>query len=263
MCNRYSRTFISIATNGYIIYWQEQIESLAKSGSIVEKDKVVLFTNDPEKGRDILKQLGISNYQVIPIQNYGWPEATLLRYEIIESLELDENFPISIYLDADVLVHKKIDDFIDFDLIMRRNSMLLVRHPGFWRGNFISKLNIYRSDPLLGLRDLNLKLRAGGLGSWESDRKSAAFVPYGKRKKYYCGGVWIGSSEKFQRFVKELSHEVRKDYDLGLIAKWHDESHLNSWAVSNSFLESDPSLCFNPAYSYLKDLPMVIEAVRK
>jgi hypothetical protein len=263
MLDRFPKSFISIATNGYILYWQEQIRSLLKSGSMEEEDEIILFTNESVRGKAFLKQLGISNYQVIPIPNHGWPEATLLRYEIIGSLEFDDIRPIAIYLDADMLVHKRIDEYIDFELIRKENSMLLVRHPGFWRGNFRSKLNIYRDNPLLGLLDLNLRLRAGGLGSWESNKRSTAFVPYGKRKEYYCGGVWIGSSEKFLEFVKELSREVRKDYDFGLIAKWHDESHLNSWAATNSFLEADPRLCFNPAYSYLKSLPMVIEAVRK
>jgi hypothetical protein len=52
-------------------------------------------------------------------------------------------------------------------------------------------------------------------------------IPVGENATYFCGGFFGGSHSKFMKISHELSHRIQSDLNNGVIAKWHDESHLN------------------------------------
>jgi hypothetical protein len=103
----------------------------------------------------------------------------------------------------------------------------------------------------------------GGLGSWEEKVESDAFVPRHLRKKYFCGGVWFGKRESIFALLKNLSNATENDLKKGIIAVWHDESHLNRWASENVHGEESPELCFDETYPQLHGLSPSVTAVRK
>ena len=258
-----SKTFVSVATNSYLGYWENQVRSLIETKSFEPGDQIIIFTNEVSRAETFLDGFTTINHLVIKIPNYMWPEATLFRYEIMKQLSEHETNQVIIYLDADMLLHRKISEHVNFEDLLRLDQMLLVSHPGFWRGTGFSKIRIYLNNPILAIRDLSLMVRMGGIGSWETNQDSRAFVPYKLREKYFCGGIWLGTRTKFLHLVDQLSQDVEEDYKIGRIARWHDESHLNAWATKNPHLEGDPSLCFDPIYKNLIGLTMVVEAVRK
>lgn len=65
---------------------------------------------------------------------------------------------------------------------------------------------------------------------YERNKKSLAYIaPYGKNYVYYMGGLNGGTSSAYLQMIETLSKNIRDDYDHGIIAKVHDESHINAY----------------------------------
>jgi hypothetical protein len=106
-------------------------------------------------------------------------------------------------------------------------------------------------------------MREGGLGYWETRKESMAYVARSSRRTYFCGGIWWGKSRDLLPVVAELARGVEIDFSRGIIAKWHDESHLNAWSARNTHQIQTPAFCFVPEYKWLKHIEAKIVAVDK
>jgi hypothetical protein len=111
--------------------------------------------------------------------------------------------------------------------------------------------------------DIRLKLKYFGIGTWETNRSSSAFVPKSQRKQYVCGGTWWGKKESIQKLSHELEFKIDQDLSNNLIAKYHDESHLNYWAANNPCLLVGPEFCFDARLVFAKNMKPIIRAVNK
>ena len=70
--------------------------------------------------------------------------------------------------------------------------------------------------------------------SFDRNSKSLAFVPYGeKARSYYAGGFNGGKTEVFMDMAKTISFRVDKDLEAGIVAQWHDESHMNRYMIDH------------------------------
>ena len=252
---------ISIATGEkYREYWFELIQSFKATSSNFTGINFYLLTDDPDSANNFASRVGMQ-LKAFEIPSYGWPEATLLRYK--EILKQKDYFKedILIYLDADMLVCD------DFESTLRsefwKSGIALVAHPGYWRPSGFKLLRYYVNNPFHLASDAIHLARTGGLGTWELRRQSRAFVARRARKIYVCGGTWMGKRDQFLKMVQSCSENVEDDLARGLVAKWHDESHLNKWLSENDVTVLSPSYCFDPTYKNLQSLPEFIRAVRK
>jgi len=253
---------VSIATNRYLQYWKEQVTSLERYIDDYAKVSVFIFTDQVEEALAFSKSLSRISVVVISIPSYVWPDATLLRYRIMNSnFSLFNDQDVLVYLDADMRVVSPLSTETFFaDL---NKGVTLVRHPGFFREAGISKALMYFQNPQIFIRDLLVTVRIGGLGSWETNPQSEAYVTRAARKNYYCGGIWWGKREHFENLVANLSLRVDKDSSKGIVAQWHDESHLNQWASEHDFSQMLPSVCFVESYPWLRKIKPLIVAVEK
>lgn len=65
---------------------------------------------------------------------------------------------------------------------------------------------------------------------YERNRRSLAYIaPFKKGYSYYMGGLNGGTSDAYLQMIHVLSKNIRNDYDRGIIAKVHDESHINAY----------------------------------
>jgi hypothetical protein len=220
-----------------------------------------LFTDRVDLESEVLKFKDKFRFTFISIPSYGWPDATIKRYELMDRYRHLLSSEVLLYLDSDMLIR---ENFIpELLLQLKFSDMVLVLHPGFYRPKGFQLIKFYARSPQVLVTDFILRTQLGGIGTWENRTESAAFVPRSRRTHYVCGGTWFGLNQTFLRYVEILHRQVDLDASNQIMAIWHDESHLNNLAVNHKVTFSDPRFCFDPRFANLRGLPNLIEAVNK
>lgn len=246
----------------YADYWQALAKSVDEHWSAFLDVKMFVLTDQPR----LLSQadLGLEriSYEAFPVESFGWPEATLLRFELMEQYGNVIGGEFVLYLDADMRVHSLPDQKLFADT--KEYGAVMVQHPGYYRPRRLHQLlAFYASSPWRVIADLRKILVEGGLGEWETRPRSSAFTPRKLRKEYLCGGAWIATRESMLRLVSKLAIEIRNDSENGIIARWHDESHLNALHAREPFRTVPPRYCFSNKIGNLRGIVAIIEAVEK
>lgn len=164
---------------------------------------VFLFTDD----------LHIDHEFSIYIPHLPWPLCTLLRFHHI-NLYKDrfKNYDYIYYLDVDMMADSLIND----EVLPINNEIICVNH--YWH---YDSCEAYEN----------------------TNPKSSAYVECNKNIKYhYCQACFFGStSTSFLTMSSELENNINEDFKNNIIAKWHDESHLNKYIMSHPFRSLDSS----------------------
>lgn len=91
---------------------------------------------------------------------------------------------------------------------------------------------------------------------YERNRKSLAYVaPYGKNYTYFMGGLNGGTTDAYLNMIRTLCHNIRDDYNRGIIAKVHDESHINAYLRTHECKKLERSLCMPQEWVCPNDTP--------
>ena len=149
-----------------------------------------------------------SNCTVYPTEHQPWPLMTLKRFEILLKAEQEiRRTDRFVYLDADMLVTASVTEA---DLFNSTRPLFGVQHPAYC---------------------------GTSAGTFESNRRSRAYVPAdADRSTYWQGCLWGGVPEFVISMLKALCSSVQQDLADGVIAVWWDESHLNKFFVDNRHL---------------------------
>jgi len=252
---------MTVATNIYFDYWQQMVSSADEQSFKSDQITFFVFTEQIQKIEAFsrtLKNVKVHGFRVFP---HRWPDATLLRYQMFSDQYSNMNTDVLMHLDADMIFAS--NPWGNIRRLMANNQICLIQHPGFWRSKGLSGVAFYLRHPLTTYKDLRMKISLGGIGAWETRPQSVAFVPRKLRRQYFCGGTWFGPQQAIGEMLEELSGQVSEDKKIEVIAKWHDESHLNKWASQKSINTFSPELCFDETYPQLKKLTPSIIAVRK
>jgi histo-blood group ABO system transferase len=135
------------------------------------------------------------------VDHNPWPSSTLHRFKFFnECEELISNYDYSFYIDADSLFVGQIN-------------------PEDILSNIIGTLH-----PYLG----------NGEGTPERNPNSTAYITNGESNQYFCGGFFGGISSEFLNLSRTIESNINKDLKNGIIAIWHDESHLNRYFLNNT-----------------------------
>jgi len=203
-----------ITTGKYKQFFQQLLDGVNKYFLPTHKINVFLFT-DEYIGCESTDRVSVEQ---IFIPAYKFPFATLYRYKIFNEHRVHlrkENYIF--YTDCDMSFVNTVSDEILGD------GLTVVYHPGFY-----SQKNI-----------------VGHWGSNEVSEDSLAYVNPDKRIGYVAGGFNGATSFDFLKMSYILSKRIDADEALGVMATYHDESHLN-WYVKK-FPERikylDPSYC--------------------
>ena len=254
--------FVSIATNNYLDFWKKQAQSIDDHLTSGTTCTLYLFTDQSSAAQEFAQSLVRVKVKIVSIPSYGWPEATLFRYKLIsEHAHFWNPKETLVYLDADMLVVDTLEkkNFAGKD----SSGVTLILHPGFFRPSGMARVVFYLRNFEFALRDLFSMIVYGGLGTWETRRRSLAFVRRRFRKEYYCGGIWWGPAGEITQLSQTLDSRIDKDLARGVIAVWHDESHLNWWAQKNDHLSASPEYCHSDQFPALKAIPPKVVAVTK
>ena len=137
------------------------------------------------------------NVTIIPTEHQPWPWMTLGRYHLIQTLKDYPKKDYYYYIDADMLVIDTVGD----EIFGNRVAAI--------HGKFKKKPGNFDRNPL-----------------------SLAYVPEEITNPYFCGGFQGGSN--FLTDAEELSKRIDIDFNKGIIALWHDESHWNRYCLDNT-----------------------------
>lgn len=210
----------SISTNNYRNFTKEFLDSFNNLFLPNLKKEFFLFT-------DYIDNPIYNDFCIYPMymNHEKWPMITLKRYHAIYNLSdrIKEN-DLCIFADIDLKVVKSIE-YLDIE------AFFGVHHPGNYYINNIESL--------------------------ESNIESLAFVDrhkIPKEYKYIQGCLWGGVGHNFINMIKTLKENTEKDFVNGIVAKWHDESHLNKFCIDNFY--EFKFLSSSYAYPEKWDLPI-------
>lgn len=81
---------------------------------------------------------------------------------------------------------------------------------------------------------------------YERNKKSLAYIaPFEKKPYvYFMGGINGGSSRDFLTMIDTLADNIREDYKLGIVARVHDESHINKYMRTHECKILPPDYCW-------------------
>ena len=149
----------------------------------------------------------------------GWPKATLYRYKLFQNAwDKLKDFDYMYYINANmVAVHR-----VGYEIIpTEKQGITATLHPGYYNST-------------------------GNL-PYDRNPKSLAYIPIikdNKQEYYFMGGFNGGTAKAFKHLIDTISHNTDIDEKNGVMATWHDESHLNR------YLYERKPLILPPAYGY-------------
>ena len=253
-----------VATNQYVDLWSNvarQLNELAKNNNEIVVT-ILLATDDYNRVRTIATSLPFLKFRITRIPSYGWPEATLFRYNIIVKTGRFFEFDLCMYLDSDMYIHGDFIKKIFSDI--KTFEIALVQHPGFSIVKSAKGLFSAITDwKIVKAAILNLPRAPWHLGTWETRAESKASVDIKRRKRYVHGAVWFGRPAAFQFMCNLLSLNVERDIRREIIAIWHDESHLNWYAAHYQVGILNSEYSWVKGYRNLKTVAPLISTVDK
>jgi histo-blood group ABO system transferase len=203
-----------IATNKYTFFLQPLIES---ADNFFMKDYDVTYFIFTDQDLDIKTN---RKFVKINVEHKPWPWMTLGRYKIFsDNHDILDKMDYLYYSDVDMLFVSEVGEEILEDRVG-------TQHPCF----------------------------VGKRGTPETNLRSLACVYDHEPMQYFAGGFNGGSSEQYLKMASIISKNIQIDLENGIIAIWHDESHLNRY-----FIDNPPTKVLSPSYCYGEsmDIPYV------
>jgi len=196
-----------VATGKYTDFAKQLIKS-AERFFLPKHDVTYILFSD--------MQIELPHTILIYQAHQSWPFSTLLRFEMYaKQQKLLSSFDYIFAIDADMLFVSRIGDEILHELVA-------TLHPGF----AVARKNIF---PF-----------------FDSNALSKAYIPsYKRNSPYFAGALFGGAQRQFLNLIETCSKNIQEDLELKIIAKYHDESHLNWY-----FRENRPTKILSPSYCY-------------
>lgn len=203
-----------ICTGKYDIFWKEFFLSYEEKFLPNCTKEYFVFTDAPQ----IYAEEECQRIHKIYQKQLGWPDDTLLRYQMFDNIAEElKAFDYIFFMNANC---KCVDLISEEEFLPVGKDIVVVQHPG----------------------EYNKKPRHY---SYDRNPKSTAYIPKDKGKYYVCGGINGGKAEAYLRLIKELKRNIEIDKSNNVVAKWHDESHINRYII-----EHDNWVMLSPSYCY-------------
>ena len=143
------------------------------------------------------------NVHLIYKKNAGFPADSLFRFEMfLQAEETLKEYDFIYFFNANSLILRPIGE----EILPDESGLAM----GIWPGKR------ERQHPMFF--------------PYERNRKSLAYIaPFGNNYTYFMGGINGGTSKDYLNMIRTLCNNIQDDYSRGIIAKVHDESHINAY----------------------------------
>lgn len=222
-----------ICTGPYLRLWPEFIASAEKY--LLKKCEVhyFVFTDaDHLEGEDDNPRIHRIYQEPQP-----WPYTTLKRFDIFLRCEEElKTFDYIYFFNANCEFRQPITEEMFLPRREKHEHMVFVLHPGFyWRPNYEY--------------------------TYDRNPRSKAFIPMGLGRDYVCGGINGGDAWTYLKFCHLLKKRIDQDLKNGVIALWHDESHINWYAFTHPrYRLLGPEFCYSEWWKTKKPCYIFVRA---
>lgn len=191
-----------ICTGKYKIFWEDFYYSSKKYLLKEHMKDYFVFTD-----ADSIAGEKESNICKIYQKNLGWPDNTLQRFDMFNSISNTlEKYDYIFFFNANALFITEIGE----EIFPSKEGLLVVQHPGYYN----KRPNKF---PL------------------EKNPSSLAYISARQAEVYVQGAFNGGSAKDFIQLIQELKKNIDIDRQNGIVAIWHDESHLNKQILLKPF----------------------------
>lgn len=190
-----------ICTGKYHVFWEQFFQSAEKFLLPRTEKHYFIFT---DFGGELMGQNAGKITRIFQ-EKLGWPYDTLMRFKMF--LKTEEQLKKCDYLYF-FNANMQFRDFVGEEILPNETGLIGVLHPGFY-----DKTN--KEFP------------------YDRNPESLAYIPEHNGVHYFMGGVNGGATESFLKLIKTLDKNTDIDLQKDVIAKWHDESHLNNYFWKN------------------------------
>ena len=224
---RKSVGILYLCTGPYKLFWEDYYNSFEKYFLTDFTKHYYVFAEKIDQGLEKYKDNDRVSF--IHIDALPWPLITLLRFRyflIIEDTLKKHDYLM--FTNANIICNTFVsaEEFLPDET--KGQEMSYCQHPGYWK------------TPIYNL-------------PYDRNRKSNAYIPYNCGKSYVIGAMFSGKTDAFLYMSHVLNERIEDDLKRKVIARWHDESHLNRYIVEkNNYKLLTPSYCYPVGF----DLPV-------
>ena len=216
-----------ICTGRYSIFWKAFYESCEKFFLPDVEKHYYVFTDSDDIPSDVPN---ITKYFRSP---QGFPLDSLLRFDMFIDIEDEASSCDYLFFFNSNMQFQRVVQPDEILPGQDDNGLVVVLHPGYYD----------KKDSLFL--------------PYEKHRRSSAYIPYSKAEhyEYYMGGVNGGTSSAYYDLIHQCSKNIHTDMDNGVLALYHDESHLNR------YVHGKKVRVLTPSFGYPEDSQIPFEPV--
>ena len=197
-----------IATGKYIEFW-DRFYNECEQYFLRNHEKTYFIWTDAD---EFTHQNNLRVHTIYQEQLH-WPFPTLLRFKFFRTQkELLKDYDYIYFFNANISFLADVGEEI---FPSDSQGLMVALHPGFYKRP--------RKD-----------------FTYEKRKDSLAYIPKNKGKHYVLGGFNGGTSKAFLKLIDDLYRAIQYDLERGVIAIWHDESHLNKYILNKNPLLIEP-----------------------
>lgn len=218
-----------LCTGPYKLFWEDFYNSFQER--FLSNTEKFYYVYCDDLGGVLDKFKDNEHVKLIPINPMPWPLITLLRFHYFLMLEEElKKHDYLMFSNANIVCNQSVTEEEFLPRKAKGEGLSFVNHPGYYR-----KKAVYNYQ-------------------FERRKRSLAYIPYNCGSTYVIGAMFVGTAKDFLEMSHILKTRIESDLKKNIIAKWHDESHLNRYIVG----KTDYRL-LSPAYCYPVGFDLPVE----